>query len=171
MADSAITLNDTDGDGELNAAELQVASGLQAAVDQEGANSADTDGSGTLTRDEIRDRIKLFEDSQLGVQMFAVTVKLKKKPLAGATVTLEPEPFLAGVLKTATGETRADGTARPQSPIADVMGVQPGMYRVRITHPDKEIDAKYNTETTLGIDLTPSTDGYGSNDRFNFNLK
>lgn len=171
MADSAMSLNDLDGDGEIGKEELEKAPGLKAAVERDGENSADTDGNGSLSRDEIRDRIKLFQDSELGVQLFAVTIRLNKKPLGGATITLEPEEFLSGTLKTATCVTREDGTGRPESPIADIMGVQPGMYRVKITHPDKEIPAKYNEETTLGIDLAPTVSGYGSDDRFTFNIK
>ncbi len=60
---------------------------------------------------------------------------------------------------------------RPESPIADLMGVQPGLYRVKVTHPDKDIPAKYNEETTLGLDLAPEVSGYSSVDRFKFKLK
>jgi hypothetical protein len=37
--------------------------------------------------------------------------------------------------------------------------VQPGIYRVEITHPSVKIPAKYNTETTLGIEITSASPG------------
>jgi hypothetical protein len=40
--------------------------------------------------------------------------------------------------------------------------VQPGLYRVEITHPTAKIPAKYNTQSSLGIEITsgnPGTEG------------
>jgi hypothetical protein len=37
--------------------------------------------------------------------------------------------------------------------------VQPGLYSVEITHPSTKIPAKYNTATTLGIEVSSASPG------------
>jgi hypothetical protein len=37
--------------------------------------------------------------------------------------------------------------------------MQPGLYRIEVTHPSRKIPAKYNTETTLGIEITSANPG------------
>ena len=37
--------------------------------------------------------------------------------------------------------------------------MQPGLYHVEITHPSTKIPAKYNTQTTLGIEITSGNPG------------
>ena len=162
MADSAMKLFDKNGDGLLDSQELAATPGLQTAVAKEKDQSPDVNGDEQLSRDEIRDHIVLFESSGLGIQLIAVTVLMDRQPLAGAKVTLEPEPFLEGVLDPASDTTRQDGTARPAIEIEDLKGVRPGIYRVKITHPDRPIPAKYNEKTTLGLDLAPARAGYGA---------
>ncbi|MCA9269005.1 MAG: hypothetical protein KDA41_11070, partial [Planctomycetales bacterium] len=72
-----------------------------------------------------------------------------------------PEPFLANVIEPATGTTNASGMSAPAidpsklpSDMAGVKGVRAGFYRVEITHPTKKLPAKYNTETTLGLEVS-----------------
>ncbi|MBN1853489.1 MAG: hypothetical protein JW829_12220 [Pirellulales bacterium] len=162
MADSAIKLFDKNGDNILDSQELVATPGLQSAVAKAKEQSPDVNGDGKLSRDEIRDHIALFESSKLGIQLISVTVLLDRQPLAGARVTLEPEPFLEGVLESASDTTRQDGTARPAMEIEDMKGVRPGIYRVKITHPDRPIPPRYNDNTTLGLDLAPARAGYGA---------
>ena len=71
-----------------------------------------------------------------------------------------PEPFLGGAVEEATGVTDASGTAvlaiadeKLPSHLKGISGVRSGFYKVEITHPDKNIPAKYNTETTLGHEI------------------
>jgi hypothetical protein len=47
-----------------------------------------------------------------------------------------------------------EGEDNPGAPI--------GMFRVEITSPDVKIPAKYNTETTLGVEVSPVTNPYQS---------
>jgi hypothetical protein len=162
MADSAMKLFDKNGDGVLDPQELAATPGLQTAAARAKDQSPDLDGDGKLSRDEIRDHILLFEGSGLGIQLIAVTVLMDRQPLAGAKVLLEPEPFLAGVLDPASDTTRQDGTARPAIEIEDMKGVRPGIYRVKITHSDLSIPARYNENTTLGLDLAPARAGYNA---------
>ena len=34
-------------------------------------------------------------------------------------------------------------------------GVRPRLYKIRVTHPDIDIPAKYNDDTTLSFDASP----------------
>jgi hypothetical protein len=43
---------------------------------------------------------------------------------------------------------------------ANLLGVQPGIYKVKVTHPSIDIPAKYNTETTLGQEVAQDTPDY-----------
>lgn len=160
MADAAIELNDKNGDGILDQGELAAAPGLQAAAVAEGG-SADRNGDGKLSRDEIRDRIAWYQQTMQGMQRSGFEVHLGGRRLGGASVELTPEPFLADVLKPARGTTRDDGWVLPTAEGFDVEGVQPGMYRVVVTGP-AQIPAKYTSGDTTpwGLEITVPQEGY-----------
>jgi hypothetical protein len=166
MADAAMDRNDKNRDGLLDNEELAAAPGLQAAAVAEGG-SADLDGDGKLSRDEVRDRIAYYQETAQGMQSQGFEVRLGGRPLAGAQVEMTPEPFLAHVLESARGTTREDGWALPAVRGIDVPGVapgvQPGMYRIVVTGPS-QIPQKYtSSETTpLGMEITRPREGYGA---------
>jgi hypothetical protein len=162
MADAAMELNDKNGDGVLDKQELAAAPGLQAAAVAEGG-SADGSGDGKLSRDEIRNRIAYYQQTMQGLQRPGFEVHLGGQRLAGASVEMTPEPFLAGVLKPARGTTREDGWVLPAAEGFDVPGVQPGMYRVVVTGP-ADIPAKYTSADTTpwGVEITVPQVGYGA---------
>jgi hypothetical protein len=92
-----------------------------------------------------------------------VKVTLNGRPLVEATVTLEPEPFLGDEIKAATGLTNAFGTTSPSIPKEERPdptlpgGAHFGIYKVKISKivDGKEtIPARYNTETTLGLEVS-----------------
>ena len=75
-----------------------------------------------------------------------------------------PEDFLGQGVKAGTGTTVEDGTAMLSVPDADlpaalkgIQGMQLGMYRVKITHPQLQIPTRYNTETTLSKEINPAS--------------
>ena len=79
------------------------------------------------------------------------------KPLADAKVVFVPEKFLGGTLQPGSGTTTAAGYADISCPYAadsSVRGLSPGFYRVEITKEGEKIPAKYNTETTLGAEVS-----------------
>jgi hypothetical protein len=160
MADAAMQLNDKNNDGILDEEELAAAPGLKAAAEAEGG-SADANNDGKLTRDEIRDRIAYYEQTQTGIQMAGMQFNRNRQPLAGATVELVPEPFLEGVLDVARGETRPTGFALPSIEGESMEGVRPGMYRIKVTHPSG-IPPKYNENTIWGLEVIPPREGYSS---------
>jgi len=124
------------------------------------ASSIDGDGDGALTGDEIAARIKTWLDSGLGMTMYGCQVSLDGKPLDGATVTLEPEPFLGDVLHPASGVTDAGGIAQlsvaeQHRPKPTLLGVTSGFYSIRVTRDGSgtPIPARYNSATKLGCEV------------------
>ena len=93
-----------------------------------------------------------FEDSQVGLFVTTVKVQLDGKPLGGASVELEPEPFMGPSIKAARATTDDNGRAMPRTADADLPGCQFGFYRVRISKKDSSgkelVPARY--QNTLG---------------------
>lgn len=151
-AAEAIKLYDADGDGAIDKSEAK-----KTALDP--SKGWDSDDDGRISESEISNRLTTYEAMKPGVQMNVMcTVLHKGRPLEGAEVTYEPEPFLGGAVPLASGTTDAEGIAEMVAPeISDptLKGMHTGLYHVRITHPEKEIAAKYNTETELFIELSP----------------
>jgi hypothetical protein len=166
MADAAMKQSDTNGDGILDAKELAAAPGLKAAAEAQGG-SADKNGDGQLTKDEVRERIAYYEQTAIGITNAPVELFLAKRPLAGATVELVPEGFLEGVLDVATATTQENGFGVPSIQGEPVEGVRPGMYRIVITSSSAQVPTKYtDKETTpLGVEVIPAREGYGPGKR------
>jgi len=151
-AGKAMELYDTNQDGFLDAKELEKAPGLKAALKQ-----VDTDHDGKISKQEIEDRIKNWADSRAGRIPVRCRVTRNQQALAGAKVVFVPEPFLGGTLQSGSGTTDAMGNANIASPYAadsSIQGLSPGFYRVEITKDGEKIPAKYNTETTLGTEIS-----------------
>ena len=144
---------DTNGDGQIAGAELDKAPALKAAM-----ATLDTNKDKKVSAAEIAARINAWKESKLGRTTIAVTVNQGGKPLAGATVKIVPEAFLGPEVKPGKGTTDKEGVASldmdadPNDP-DHVPGVQCGLYRVEITKAGANIPAKYNTETTLGLEV------------------
>lgn len=123
----------------------------------------DSNGDTQVTADEIRARIESWQIVPMATMPISCTVRLNRRPLPGATVVLEPEAPFAGSLKSASGTTDKGGFAQLSIEFEDqpdriVNGVQCGLYRVRITAPlggGRELPAKYNTSTQLGLEVAP----------------
>jgi hypothetical protein len=90
-------------------------------------------------------------------------VTLDGEPLAGATVTFEPESFLGSDIKSAVAVTTPFGDVAPTIPPEERPdpklpgGAQFGLYKVRISkivNGKETIPAKYNTDTILGQEVS-----------------
>lgn len=148
---------DHNKDGFLDASELERCPGLKAALP-----SADKDRDGRFSRDELHEYFSQLAQSKTGLQQVLCRVTLDKKPLAGATITLEPEAFMGGKVKPAKGTTDDRGEARFQIEGAPQPGCNLGVYRVRITkavNGTETLAERYNTRTQLGIEVSPSMRG------------
>jgi hypothetical protein len=140
---------DTNKDGKIAGAELDASPALKSALKEinPSGNSIDAD--------QIAARIKAWQDSKVGRTSVTTTVLRRGKPLAGATLTLEPEKFLGENMLVCTAVTDEYGQASPSAPMKDANdapGVPPGFYLVRITKAGENIPDRYNTKTTLGVE-------------------
>lgn len=153
-ASEAISLYDSGGDGKLDQGELVRCPGILARLDQ-----YDRDGDQLVTEEEIATRLNELLRHGTGATQLACTVTYQGRPLSGATVVFEPEPYLGGEVKPASGQTNAQGTAQigmspedaPAS-LGKLQAIHYGTFKVRITHPSIDLPAKYNTETSLGYE-------------------
>ncbi len=159
MAAKATTTYDTDSSGELSIEELAAVPGIASAVDH-----YDADKNGAVSTAEIASQIQSWVDTRVAITMFSCRVTLDGQPLHNATIELIPEPFLADVIHAAKGVTNEAGEANlgmPQADLPESMKgstmVNPGIYKIRITHATTTIPAIYNTETTLGIEVSPTS--------------
>ena len=151
---AAIQQYDQDGDGALSKAELAKCPGMLKAIELYDLNS-----DGNITAAEIADRINLWREHKTASMSVSCGVKLNGKPLDGGTVEFVPEEFFGDALHPASGEIQGgyaivfvDPNLLPADQ-ADLLGVHPGVYKVKVTHPTIKIPAKYNTETTLGQEV------------------
>ena len=158
VAKGAMSEYDKNGDGEINKDELKSLPSFQESVEQ-----IDHNGDGVISRNEIENRIKEWEDTDVGRVNMTCKVMRHGQPLEGATVKLVPEKFLGRAGQTATGVTLKDGTASLSVPVPGntLRGVAPGWYRVEITKEGEDIPPAYNTATTLGIEIAPDNEEMG----------
>jgi hypothetical protein len=117
----------------------------------------DKDGDGGVTTDEIAARLQAMLDSRVGRMPCMCKIDLDGKPLSGAIVDFLPEACFDGALQPGRGTTNDKGIAKPVTLDAPpgLPGVQFGLYRVSVTHPRIDLPSRYNTETTLGFELSP----------------
>src|SRR5205814_553170 len=117
----------------------------------------DANHDGQLTRQEIADRLDSWFAKKVGLMSFRAAVTYQGKPLADAKVVLRPEKFIEGIIKPASGTSDSQGLVAFQVEDADLHGgmqiLQPGLYRVEVSHPTLPINPKYRA--TLGIEATP----------------
>ena len=151
-------LYDSNKDGYVAGEELDAAPALKASL-----VTLDSDGDGKVSVEELTARIQAWKDSRIGIMSVRCAVVMKGRPLVGAIVTYDPEPYLADYIATATGTTDEFGYAsmsipKESRPTPDAPpGVRFGLYRVRISineSGNESIPAKYNTNTILGQEIS-----------------
>jgi len=89
MGAAALAEYDANGDGVLDAKELEKCPPLKLALKRFDAN-----GDGKISADEIAARVRSWMNSGTTIVTGGTHVMLDGKVLAGATVTFEPEKFL-----------------------------------------------------------------------------
>ena len=151
IADAALAALDSDGDGRLSEAELQQCPAMLRASDR-----YDSNGDGAVDAGEIRQRVEQWSrEGRTGVFAIACQVTLDGAPLAGAIVHFEPESFLGAEAQGSSGVTDARGRVYPA--LLDdptLRGVQPGLFRIRIEHPQTDIPERYNQQSELGLEVS-----------------
>jgi hypothetical protein len=156
LAAAAVEQYDKSGDGIIDSKELELAPSLRFSLDRIDANS-----DKKIAQDEITQFAqKHWVDTPTGIIRVQCVVNFKGRPLDSALVTLEPEPFMQGVVHPASGVTRG-GTASldvsdDARPHPNAHGVQMGLYRVRVSklvNGKETIPAKYNEQSVLGCEV------------------
>ena len=154
---AAVEQYDSSGDGKIDADELGRTPSLRRALGR-----LDTDNDGAVSAAEISARIRNWQESKIGLTQVSCQVNYNGQPLQGATITFEPEEFLGGSIKACAGKTGKEGNTMLSIPgglhdspggAAGLPGGAPGFYRIKITSPDIELPAKYNTDTVLGAEI------------------
>jgi hypothetical protein len=154
-AELALKEYDRNSDGQLDEAELKACPSL---LDARPVYDADKNGS--LSHQEISAGIASWASRGIGAMPVSFRVQLDGRPLDGAEVRLVPAPFLGGAVKPASGIAEGGGAGalnmseedRPDNAPKNLAVIQPGLYNVEITHPTRTIPAKYNSNTTLGLE-------------------
>jgi len=150
MAGAAMAAYDKNGDGALDAAELEACPGLKASLANIDANK-----DKKLTPDELKARFESYERSGAGAVGYTIRLWLDGAPLTDANVTLTPESFMGSAIGPATGKSNADGAVTTYAVgTRELPGVPCGVYKIAVTKEGASIPAKYNTQTTLGGEVS-----------------
>jgi hypothetical protein len=158
-ASQAMELYDKDGDGSIAGSELDAVPVFKSSM-----KNLDTSGDGGVQEEEIAARIESWQASGVGIIALAWSVTLDGRPVEGAKIIFEPEPFLGEEIKAGEGETSPLGMStvsipKANRPAADSPpGLQLGFYKIRISKQaggKETIPARYNSETTLGQEVAP----------------
>ncbi len=154
---AALEMYDKDGDSAIGGGELDAVPGIKKHLGKYDSNS-----DGKVGRDEIQSRLQSMIDEKTALLGATFIVQFDGQLLEGATVELVPEGYLGENVKPATGETGPTGLARlshadeflPKTANGRPLpGVFAGTYKIRVTHPSRNIPAKYNSATQIGEEI------------------
>ena len=157
-AAGAIQEADKNGDAAISKEEAAAVPSLAAEF-----GKYDTNGDGKIDAAETESRIATWTARGPKVVPINFYVKLDGRSFEGAEVVLEPEAFMGDVLAKGVSKVSASGACGPTVPTELLskeipFGMFCGLYRMKVTHPDKKIPAKYNEQTQLGIEVSPDYD-------------
>ncbi len=151
---AAIAEFDTNRDGVISGSELDRCPALKRA-----AARIDPTGGGKITAAAIAERIRQWQASKLANINVLIVVRIDGQPLAGATVTAEPEKFLGPTLVAAKAVTDSTGSAPLR--MTDKPGLHCGFYKLRVSKiagGKESVPARYNKESELGIEVALDAD-------------
>jgi hypothetical protein len=158
---AAFAAYDTNNDGLLDDQELNRVPGIA-----KYKSLYDLDNNGSVSQDEVFARLDLWKSQGLGFRSLVIGVTMDGRPLVGAHIKLVPEPYLGEAVHMAVGETDSSGEATmatdlehlpPRLAERGIAGVTGGTYKIEVTHPSKNIPARYNTATTIGEEVASDT--------------
>ena len=125
-AQLAFETYDVNKDGTLSAQELKQSPALESAM-----NRLDKDNSGSVSAEEISQRIQAYE-SQSNFVGVMVQLKSGRHPVEMATVTFEPESFMGANFQSFTGVSSSGGVVNLVGQEKQTPGLPLGFYRVTI---------------------------------------
>jgi hypothetical protein len=171
-AQAAMDLYDKNGDGTLDAQELKASPPLVELL--KNLQKWEPGHPESLTRDDLAARFKAWNEDTSTLFNVTPTVNLDGKPIEGATVTYDPEPFLGPSFHAHEGTTNAAGLALLKPELSGFPGIYVGLYRVSISkmvNGKEMIPAKYNANTELGREVANKIRDPRSNDLFTLKSK
>lgn len=149
LTTAAFAALDTDKNGTLEPTELAACPALYGAF-----AGVDSNRDGKIATAELRARFAEYVAAKAGTISMTVTVTLDGNPMPDATVQFVPEAFMGDAIKEASGKTGADGTVSAfTSGGTQYAGLQPGLYKVKITREGTALPARYNSQTALGYEV------------------
>lgn len=142
IAAAAIKQYDLNGDGQISGDELDKAPSIKFAFPNMPA----------VTSTEIANRVRIWKESRLGLQIASAKFVKDGKPVDGAEVTVSSEDFMGGNKIQFTDTTNLTGVVTLTAPNEDNLpGIQCGFYK---------IDVKYKGKTyNFGIEIGENSGG------------
>ena len=155
-AELAMAEFDSDGSGSLSQSELESCPAIGTALDR-----FDFDGNGEVSAEEIEQRMEEWIEKKSASIPITLKVTLDGKGLGDAQVDFIPMDMMGEAGFAGSGLTEPSGMARI-SPNLDeapeaykrMKGIPPGLYSIKVSHPEQSIPAKYNEETILGVEVS-----------------
>jgi len=148
---------DTDHDGKLSRGEL-------AAVPSIEGHRAwyDADHDGQISAAELAGGLRVIFDPRVALLSAWCEVTRNGRPLPQARVEFVPIKAIAGAIPAASAVTDEQGVAKlavapedlPSNAPTNLPMIRPGLYLVKVTHPNISIPARYNSDTTLGKEVS-----------------
>jgi len=145
VAAEAMKMYDANKDGKLDAAELKKCPGLADSLAE-----IDTNNDKCIDAAEIAARIMSYTTS--GTKFRDAPTRVVRRgnvPVAGVTVTYEPEKFMLGAIKPASGVSTETGDVPLQTEGVSFPGAQIGFYQITVSH-------KTASGKVLGVEVGPS---------------
>ena len=152
----ALSEYDKDGSGGISKEEAAASPSLASAFAR-----IDKNADGQISKAESVERVEYLLNSLSRIITGSTEVTLDGKPLMGATVTLEPEPFMGQAFKPVSGITDERGNTLLSGHHEKFPGIFLGYYRVRISkevNGKETLPARYNTESELGYEAADDVD-------------
>ncbi len=165
FAEAILKKLDKNGNSMVDATELVEAPGLAF-----GTRFIDTDRNGQLSREELVERFSMYRQMRMGLTNRQFRVTYHGQPLVGAEVRMVPDFFLTDLVEIATGTTDETGTVQPTVPSEQLTGMRVGYYRVEVTSPHVKLPAKFNTASSVGIEVSPKADDPTASDTLEIQL-
>ena len=150
LASAVLEKLDKNVDAQVDQKELSDSPGLAF-----GARFIDENGDQKLSRDELEARFAQYGKRRIGLTPKGFLITYNGQPLAAAQVRLVPEFFLTDVIEPATGTTMREGTVYPSVSGQATPLVRLGYYRVEVNSDGVKLPAKFNTATTVGVEVSP----------------
>lgn len=155
-AAKAFELYDANKDGKLDSKELAKCASLAFALVE-----LDVNNDKAIDLAELTGRLQTYVDVGVARKLFMAQVVLDDAPLPEAEVRLIPEDFMLGAVTEGVGTSDPLGMVAISAQGVDPPGVGVGFYRVQVSKKDasgkETVPAKFNTDTTLGIEVPATT--------------